>query len=43
MHQRFAIDYLNPAELQMLFRRLEAKANEAGCDLLIKYHSGTRT
>jgi hypothetical protein len=39
MHQRFAIDYLNPAELQTLFRRLEAKANEAGCDLLIKYHS----
>ncbi len=40
MHQRFAIDYLNLAELQTLFRRLEAKANEAGCDLLIKYHSG---
>jgi hypothetical protein len=39
MHQRFAIDYLNPAELQTLFRRLEAKANEARCDLLIKYHS----
>jgi hypothetical protein len=29
MYQRFAIDYLNPAELQMLFRRLEAKAEEA--------------
>jgi hypothetical protein len=39
MHQRFAIDYLNPADLQMLFRRLDAKAEEAGCDLLIKYHS----
>jgi hypothetical protein len=39
MHQRFAIDYLNPKELQALFRRLEIKAQEAGCDLLIKYHS----
>ena len=39
MHQRFAIDYLNPKELQALFRRLETKAREAGCDLLIKYHS----
>ena len=39
MHQRFAIDYLNPKELQALYRRLEAKAREARCDLLIKYHS----
>jgi hypothetical protein len=39
MHQRFAINYLNPSELQTLFRTLEAKAEEAGCDLLIKYHS----
>ncbi len=39
MHQRFAINYLNPSELQTLFHRLEAKAEEAGCDLLIKYHS----
>ncbi len=39
MHQHFAIDYLNPKELQALYQRLEAKAREAGCDLLIKYHS----
>jgi hypothetical protein len=38
MHQRFAIDYLNLAELQMLFQRLEARANKDGCNLLIKYH-----
>jgi hypothetical protein len=39
MHQRFAIDYLNPAELVILFQQLSAKAEEAGCDLLIQYHS----
>ncbi len=39
MHQRLAVDYLNPAELVTLFHRLESKAEESGCDLLIKYHS----
>jgi hypothetical protein len=39
MHQCFAIDYLNLAKLQALFLTLEKKAEEAGCDLLIKYHS----
>jgi hypothetical protein len=39
MHQRFAIDYLNPAELVTLFQQLLAKAKEARCDLLIQYHS----
>jgi len=33
------VDYLNPAELAMLFDKLEKKASESGCDLLIKYHS----
>ena len=33
------MDYLNPAELAMLFDKLEKKASESGCDLLIKYHS----
>jgi hypothetical protein len=39
MHQWFAIDYLNPAELVTLFQQLSAKAEEARCDLLIQYHS----
>jgi hypothetical protein len=39
MHQRFAIDYLNPAELVQLFEQLAARADEAGCELLIQYHS----
>jgi len=39
MHQCFAIDYLNPAELVTLFQQPAAKAKEAGCDLLIQYHS----
>jgi hypothetical protein len=38
MHQQFAIDYLNPAELVTLFKQLSSKADEAGCDLLIQYH-----
>jgi hypothetical protein len=39
MHQRFAIDYLNPAELVNLYGQLANRADEAGCDLLIQYHS----
>jgi hypothetical protein len=39
MHQHFAIDYLNPAELVTLFLQLSLKAEEAGCNLLIQYHS----
>jgi len=39
MHQRFAFNYLNLAKLVTLFQELEKKADEAGCDLLIQYHS----
>ncbi len=39
IHQRFAVDYLNPAELAVLFEKLEKKASNSGYDLLIKYHS----
>ncbi len=39
MHQRFAIDYLNPAELVQLYGQLAGRAEEAGCELLIQYHS----
>ncbi len=39
MHQRLVIHYLNPAELVTLSQYLEAKAEESGCNLLIKYHS----
>jgi hypothetical protein len=39
MHQRFAIDYLNPAELVNLFQQLSKRADEAGCELLVQYHS----
>jgi len=39
MHQRFAIDYLNPSELVNLFDQLARRADEAGCELLIQYHS----
>ncbi len=39
MDQRFAIDYLNPAELVNLFQQLSQRADEAGCDLLTQYHS----
>jgi hypothetical protein len=33
------VDYLNPAEMAELFKKLEERANEAGCELLIQYHS----
>jgi hypothetical protein len=39
VHQRFAVDYLNPAEMAALFKKLEERALEAGCELLIQYHS----
>jgi hypothetical protein len=39
MHQRFAIDYLNPAELVQLYDQLAGQADEEGCELLIQYHS----
>ncbi len=39
MRQRFAIDYLNPAELVNLFQQLARRADEAVCELLIQYHS----
>ncbi len=39
LHQRFAVDYLNPAEMAELFKKLEEWANEAGCELLIQLHS----
>jgi hypothetical protein len=39
MHQRFAIDYLNPAELVQLYDQLAGRADKAGCELLIQYHS----
>ncbi len=39
VHQRFAVDYLNPVEMSELFKKLEEWANEAGCELLIQFHS----
>jgi len=39
VHQRFAVDYLNPAEMAELFKKLEERALEAGCELLVQYHS----
>ena len=39
LHHRFAMDYLNPKELVTLFSKLQKRADEAGCELLINYHS----
>jgi len=39
VHQKFAVDYLNPSEMAALFKKLEERANEAGCELLVQYHS----
>ena len=39
LHHRFAMDYLNPKELVTLFGKLQRRADEAGCELLINYHS----
>ncbi len=33
------MDYLNPKELVTLFGKLQKRADEAGCELLINYHS----
>jgi hypothetical protein len=39
VHQRFAIDFLNPAEMAELFGKLEEHVAEAGCEVLVQYHS----
>jgi len=39
VHQRFSVDYLNPAEMAELFRKLEIRTAEAGLELLVQYHS----
>ncbi len=39
IHQRFAVNYLNPAEMAELFRKLEERTDEAGCELLVQFHS----
>ncbi len=36
VHQRFAVNYLNPAEMVELFRKLEERAQEARCELLVQ-------
>ncbi len=33
------MDYLNPKELVTLFSKLQRRADKAGCELLINYHS----
>lgn len=38
-HRRLSVDYLSPAEIRILFSRLQARAAEFGCDLLVKHHS----
>ncbi len=39
VHQRFAVDYLNPSKMAALYKKLEERADEAGCELLVQYHS----
>ncbi len=39
VHQRFVVDNLNPSEMAALFKKLEERANEARCELLVQYHS----
>jgi hypothetical protein len=39
IHQRFAVDYLNQSEMAALFKKLEERADKAGCELLVQYHS----
>jgi hypothetical protein len=39
VHQRFAVDYLNPSEMAALFKKLKEQADEAGCELLVQYRS----
>jgi hypothetical protein len=39
IHQRFAVNHLNPAEMADLFKKLQERAAEAGCELLVQYPS----
>jgi len=39
LHHHFAMDYLNPKKLVTLFNKLQKRADEARCELLINYHS----
>jgi hypothetical protein len=36
---RGVVDYLNLSELAALFKKLEERADEAGCKLVVQYHS----
>lgn len=38
-HRRLAIDYLSPKQIRVLFSKLQARAAEFGCELLIAHHS----
>ena len=38
-HRRLAIDYLSPKQIRTLFAKLQTRANEFGCELLIQHHS----
>jgi hypothetical protein len=39
VHQRFAVDFLNPTEMAELFQKLEEHVAKASCELLVQYHS----
>jgi hypothetical protein len=39
VQQRFAVVYLNLMKMAELFKKLEEQTNEAGCELLVQYHS----
>ena len=38
-HRRLAIDYLSPKQIRTLFSKLQQRAGEFGCKLLIQHHS----
>ena len=38
-HRRLAIDYLSPKQIRTLFSKLQKRAGEFGCELLIQHHS----
>ncbi len=38
-HRRLGIDYLSPKQIRLLFSKLQTRANEFGCELLINHHS----
>ena len=38
-HRRLAIDYLSPKQIRTLFSKLQKRAAEFGCELLIQHHS----